>query len=192
MPVCHPFAALVYTGRPVRLAGIDAPVVVDLATLRVPRRVPVLGGHDRRRVAGATSAVTNTGKALFARGLLGGSDAAREAARRAGAGFAWGCSLGADAGEFEFVPAGKRVRANGRRLAGPVLVARDSALREVSLVERAADQRTFVALSAPLLAEVPTPAAPVSPPASLGSLGLLGGRPMAGRFGVPGGVRLEV
>jgi len=61
---------------------------------------------------------------------------------KADAGFKWQASIGANAGSIEEVKAGSSVEVNGRTYAGPVRVARNVVIREVSFVVLGADRKT--------------------------------------------------
>jgi hypothetical protein len=61
----------------------------------------------------------------------------------AGRGFSWQISMGAGLSQKpELVPAGEKTKVNGRVWAGPVLVARNAHLREISILAMGADSDT--------------------------------------------------
>lgn len=134
-----------YTGVPMKLDGFAYPVVVDLETLRVNRgSTPLLRSHDPERVAGHSTRIDVTQQRLKVDGVLSGvPQYTDDIAYTAGRGFTWQVSMGAGLSQKpEFVPAGESAKVNGRVWKGPVLVARNAVLREVSLLAMGADSDT--------------------------------------------------
>lgn len=134
-----------YTGSPMKLDGFAYPVVVDLETLRVNRQsIPVLRSHDPERIAGHTTKIDVSPQRLKMEASLSGlPQYADEVVFNAGRGFPWQVSIGAGLSQKpEFVPGGESAKVNGRVWKGPVLVARNAHLREVSLLAMGADSDT--------------------------------------------------
>lgn len=148
---------LAYTGVPMKLDGFHYPVVVDLETLKVPRqKVPILRSHDAERVAGHSDKIEVTSQRLRASGLLSGParniEDVQSTARH---GFPWQVSIGAQTTKRpEYVPPGESVKVNGRNWDGPILVARDALLRELSLLPMGADANTDAGFSAEALRDI--------------------------------------
>jgi len=147
------FSMTAYTGGAMRLAGWDHPVVVDLEGLEVAggglKGRPILKDHNRALIVGHTDAVRVEGSQLLVSGVISGAGAvAREVVESSRNGFPWQASLGAIAGQMEFVPRGKSVTVNGRSFDGPVQIARRSVLNEVSFVALGADDNTSAAVAA--------------------------------------------
>jgi len=147
------FSMVAYTGGPMMLAGWPHPVVVDLAGLQVAggglKSRPILKDHNRSLIVGHTDAVKVEGSQLLVSGVISGAGpVAREIVESSRNGFPWQASLGAVAGQMEYVPKGRKAAANGREFEGPVLIARRSTLGEVSFVALGADDNTSAAVAA--------------------------------------------
>lgn len=136
------FSMTAYTGGRLHLKGFAYPVVVDLSGMRIPKKSrPILRGHDPDRIAGHSTAVTNSGGSLKLDGVISGAnDCAREIAESADNGFPWESSIGAQATKMVFVDRGEKVSVNGRAFVGPLYVARQSVLKEISFVPMGADE----------------------------------------------------
>lgn len=142
---------LAYTGVPMKLDGFHLPVVVDLETLKVPRqKVPILRGHDADRIAGHSESIDVSAQRLKAAGVLSGMPQHTEDVRAtARHGFPWQVSIGAQTvTRPQHVPAGETAKVNGRVWHGPLLVARNAVLRELSLLPMGADGNTDAGFSA--------------------------------------------
>lgn len=146
------FSMTAYTGVPMRLEGYRHPVIVDLASAKVPRQsVPVPLGHDRERIAGHTSSIEISQQRIRATGLLSaGNEHSANIARMAKNGFPWQASIGGDAETMDFVGKGESVKCNGRNWDGPILVARGSTIKEISFVPIGADGNTSTSIAAQL------------------------------------------
>jgi hypothetical protein len=147
------FSMVAYTGGPMVLAGWPHPVVVDLAGMQVAggglKSRPILKDHNRSLIVGHTDAVKVEGSQLLVSGVISGAGpVAREIVESSRNGFPWQASLGAIAGQMEYVPKGRKSSANGREFEGPVLIARRSTLGEVSFVALGADDNTSAAVAA--------------------------------------------
>lgn len=147
------FSMVAYTGGPMVLAGWPHPVVVDLAGMQVAgggmKSRPILKDHNRSLIVGHTDAVKVEGSQLLVSGVISGAGpVAREIVESSRNGFPWQASLGAVAGQMEYVPKGRKASANGREFDGPVLIARRSTLGEVSFVALGADDNTSAAVAA--------------------------------------------
>ncbi|TXH50112.1 MAG: hypothetical protein E6Q97_21095, partial [Desulfurellales bacterium] len=143
-----------YNGGELRVKGYPFPVVVDGQGLEIPSQVrPILIDHhdDADSVLGQTDAIRldrETG-VLSASGVaLGVSDKAQRVKALAASGYEWQASIGAVTEEREIVPAGETVVVNGKRFAGPLIVARKATLREISFVPTGADHGTAARIAA--------------------------------------------
>ncbi|QDU50866.1 phage major capsid protein [Gimesia panareensis] len=138
------FSMNAYTGGLMRLAGFRLPVVVDLTGLHVPRQnQPILKDHDPEQIVGHSTQIEKINGELHVAGLVSGSGPAAEEVRTTGKnGFPWQASIGASVKRLESVPEGKTVTVNGQAFTGPILVARESELREVSFCAMGADSNT--------------------------------------------------
>ncbi|HHQ14341.1 MAG TPA: hypothetical protein ENK16_04890, partial [Chromatiales bacterium] len=126
------FSMTAYTGGAMVLAGWRYPVVVDLAGLTVGKQDrPILLDHTRDVdfVMGQTDRITIENNQLLVAGeVMGDSTKARQVIALADRGFSWQASIGARAGQVEFVRKGKTVEVNGQEFAGPINVARSATL----------------------------------------------------------------
>lgn len=148
-PKLPTFSIVGYTGAPMLVGGYYTPVIIDLAGLKVrSQEIPALHNHDFDRVVGQTTAV-KIGSDVRLEGVITGSnDYAEEVVTQAKNGFKWQASVGATVDRREFVDAGKKVTVNGREVSGPILVARESTLLEISFVPIGADTATSAAVAA--------------------------------------------
>lgn len=131
-----------YTGAPVR--GWRQPVIIDLAGIKIgDGQHPIFRQHDPNRIAGWTESITNDGKGIVIEGTLTDTtEAGREVAALADDGFRWQASIGIEYSRVEDVTAGTDVTVNGRNLAGPITIIRQSTLKESSFVPLGADGDT--------------------------------------------------
>lgn len=141
------FAMNAYTGAAMRPNGWrrSEPLILDLAGIAFPKngRIPIHRDHDTSKVVGHSESISVDG-GLQIRGLVSGANShANEVVGTSKNGFPWQSSVGAElTSEPEFVDAGKNIRVNGRIVAGPVYVARNTKLKEVSFVSLGADDST--------------------------------------------------
>lgn len=144
------FKMVGYTGSVMRLEGWYRPVVVDLEGLRIPtQHIPVRLGHDEHDGVGHTTRITVEGGKLIAEGVVSrDTPAAREVVAAARRGFPWQASIGARPDKVERVLEKHTAKVNGRSVAGPVDVVRQSTLAEISFVDLGADTKTRVAVAA--------------------------------------------
>lgn len=149
-PKLRRFSMVAYTGGPMRLAGWQHPVVVDLAGLKASRKNrPILKDHDRRSIVGHTDDIRIGEQRLEVDGVISGVGAsAQEIIATSENGFPWQASLGASADRVVFIAEGKTATANGRELSGPLFIARKATLGEVSFVALGADDDTEARLQA--------------------------------------------
>lgn len=149
-PALRRFSMTAYTGGAMALAGWPHPVVVDLAGMRVAAKSrPILKDHNRSLIVGHTDAIGVQNSQLQVTGVVSGAGpVAREIVESSLNGFPWQASLGAVAQRLEFVPKGRIARANGREFAGPLHIARESVLGEVSFVALGADDDTTARIAA--------------------------------------------
>lgn len=119
-------------------------VVIDLDTLELTAKSrPIFLEHRTWQIVGHSTEIYRDGNNLRARGIVSGrGDAAREVLETAANGFPWQASVGVSVGEFEEVKAGKKVTVNGTEFDGPIYVARNSTLKEISFVVLGADDNT--------------------------------------------------
>ena len=139
-----------YTGVPLRQPAYKYPVVVDLAGMTVdPTRTPILINHDENRIVGHTVGIQNDGKTLKLSGVLSGpSSTTADLVEMSKNNYPWQSSIGASIGQLELVGPRESVTVNGREFAGPVYIARSSALREISLTPTGVDKSTEASIAA--------------------------------------------
>jgi phage head maturation protease len=137
-----------YTGEPMNLKGFFNPVIVDLAGAQVADPITALMNHDDEQIVGQGSAtVDETG--VRATGTVMSEDAnAQKLATLSKNGFKWQASIGAAITRREFLEAGKKASVNGREVTGPMVIARESLIDEISFVRRGADSKTSAAVAA--------------------------------------------
>jgi len=144
------FTSVAYTGGPMQIDGFNYPVVVDLDGMDFtgkPR--PVLRDHDPERPVGHTTDFEVANGQLEAAGEISVvSDDAQEVAASGKNGFPWQVSIGARVITSEFIPRGSTGQANGRTFPGPVIIARTTELREISLLSLGADDNTSAKIAA--------------------------------------------
>lgn len=147
------FSMTAYTGGPMRLAGWDHPVIVELSGIEIDERShPILMDHNRGLIVGHTDqpgGVTVTDRELLVTGVAsGGNQVAEQVVNSSRNGFPWQASIGASADEVVFIPKGKETVANGRNVPGPVYVAKKTTLNEISFVALGADRNTSARVAA--------------------------------------------
>lgn len=144
------FTMLAYTGDSMRLGGWGPPVVVDLDGVEQPSvNRPIFRQHDPLRIVGHSTAVRIDADGIHIDGAISGvGDDAKEIVSLAGNGFPWQASIGAEALTREFVEPGVTVTVNGREFTGPLEIARQTRLGEISFVPLGADDSTSATVSA--------------------------------------------
>lgn len=149
-PKLRKFTMTAYTGGKMLLGGFPYPVVVDLAGLKVPaKNRPILRDHDIGRIVGHTESIDINGSSIRLAGVLSGSNGySKEVADSGDNGFPWQASIGASANRMVFVDKGESIEVNARKFTGPLYVARQATLREVSFVALGADDQTVAQMVA--------------------------------------------
>src|SRR5690606_17370106 len=148
-PRLRKFSMTAYTGGAINV-GFGRPVVIDLAGTEVPRQnIPIFAHHNPERIVGHTVKVEKTAATLKASGIISGvSDDAQQVLALNDNGFPWQASVGMSVGKLEYVEAGQAVKVNGRNFSGPVIVARQTVLNEISFVPLGADNKTSATVAA--------------------------------------------
>ena len=149
-------AGLAYTGAAIRQAWSATLLVVDLAGMTVPAKVPLMRDHNTwntdNRLGNVSAKKTERGIEIEGE-IVAGTEAAREIVRQGKLGADWQLSIGADITAAERVLEGART-VNGRTFNAPFLLATKTILREVSVVAVGADRSTNMHVAA---AFTPTP-----------------------------------
>ena len=147
---------LAYTGAAIRQAWSATLLVVDLAGMTVPAKVPLMRDHNTwntdNRLGNVSAKKTERGIEIEGE-IVAGTEAAREIVRQGKLGADWQLSIGADITAAERVLEGART-VNGRTFNAPFLLATKTILREVSVVAVGADRSTNMHVAA---AFTPTP-----------------------------------
>ena len=143
-------AGVAYTGAAIRQAWSAEPLVVDLAGMTVPAKVPLLRDHSAwdtdNRLGAVAARITPKGVEIEGE-IVAGTDAAREIVRQGKLGADWQLSIGAEIAAAERVREGTRT-VNGRSFNAPFLLATKTTLREVSVVAVGADRSTNMHVAA--------------------------------------------
>jgi hypothetical protein len=129
-------------------------IVLDLDSLTIPNENrPVLDDHDETTdgVIGQTTmlAVRKSDYTLPVAGVLYTRKARSQKILSASdGGHRWQLSVGTDNFQIEEIPAGQSVRVNQRTFQGPVCVARNAYLTDLSFVAVGGDDTTFAVIAA--------------------------------------------
>lgn len=144
------FSIAGYSGDPVQVANFSYPVVVELSGVQVSRNnLPILLDHDISRPLGVAENVRVDASGIYAAGTFTGDTGdSAHVVGHAKNGFPWQASIGAKPIRREFVEAGKSAIVNGREMRGPLIVARQSILYEISITAIGADPKTSAAIAA--------------------------------------------
>ena len=139
-----------YTGAPMYVAGFYSPVILDLAGLKAAsQEIPVLRDHDPSCIVGMTDSVKINAAGVKMTGIVTGeNDHAEEVVTQARNGFKWQASVGAGIDRREFLDSGKTAQVNGRTVAGPIVIAREATIYEISFVAIGADGATSASVAA--------------------------------------------
>lgn len=144
------FEFLGYTGEPMMLAGFYHPVIVDLAGATATDPIAALMNHDEERILGQGTAVISANDIRATGTVMSDDDNADKVLKLSKNGFKWQASIGANIVRREFLAEGKTATVNGRQVTGPLLIARESLVHEISFVRRGADSNTSAAVAASL------------------------------------------
>ena len=142
---------IAYTGKDVQLGGFYWPVVMDLSSFNVAKSVPLLWNHDPDTVVGHAESVEVLSTKVKAKGKLSGVNERVDEIKASSAnGMPWQVSVGVTSKRVEFIDSQSEVKVNGKTFAGPLYVARDNTLRELSILSLGADSDTSAKLAASL------------------------------------------
>lgn len=145
-PTCE---ILAYTGGMLRLPKLSPhPIVVDLkGVVPLKEKVSLFAEHEEaighiESLRIGPDSITATGVISFT------TERAQQVIAASKNGFPWQASIGGVPVERQFIAAGQSVNVNGRTFQGPVVVARKTLLREISLVDLGADVQTAARIAA--------------------------------------------
>lgn len=143
------FEMLAYTGVPMR--QWFGTVIVDLAGLRASGKMPILWAHNPDLPIAHAEKTSKADGALTASGVVSG-DPTDEFTRKFVAlsknGFPFQASIGAEIDKLVRLQEGKKTMVNGQEIEGPMLIARQATLREISVVVNGADPNTSSTVAA--------------------------------------------
>lgn len=143
------FDIIAYTGKAVKVASLDLPVVVDLESLKVGRNLVANLDHNREKRVGNVTNYDNDGAKLRMSGIFSAAtDARREVIESAKDGFQWEASIEVSSPSVELVRPKQQVTVNGQTFDGPLYVARKSLLQGFGFVSHGADDSTTVNIAA--------------------------------------------
>jgi hypothetical protein len=130
--------------EPMKVAGFYDPVVIDLAGATFDRQpTPVIQDHDTAKRIGHTTKQAVTSNGIMAEGVVSStSPEATSFVADAKAGFPFQVSVGAAVQEAVFVPKGQSATVNGKTFNGPLIVAKKTLIRELSVTVLGADKNT--------------------------------------------------
>jgi hypothetical protein len=141
--------------------GWPYPVVVNTATLRIPRQtLPILYGHSTRPedVLGQTDEIwVQDGQILATGRIWGSTDSSDRVLDLAAAGFQWRASIGSDSFRTRTLDPNTTETINERPMTGPLYVVEDATLHEISIVPVPADPNTATNIAMPQQPNVPDP-----------------------------------
>ena len=143
------FAIDAYTGVPMRAGGDFAqPIIVDLSGVKASKSIPVLLDHETSQIVGQGQPHIDASGIKITGTVTGDSGPSANVVTHAKNGFQWQASIGGNVGKRDFLEAGKTASVNGRQVTGPLVIAREFNLREVSFVALGADAATSAAVAA--------------------------------------------
>ena len=136
------FSMTAYTGGKMMVRW-GHPVVVDLSGLRVSAKSrPILRDHDPAQIVGHTTEISTAGSIKLKGVISAANQHAQEVQASSDNGFPWQASIGASPERVVFVDRGETIQVNGRTFSGPIYVAKQATLKEVSFVALGADDNT--------------------------------------------------
>lgn len=143
------FTGVAYTGAPMTPDGWGLPIILDLAGVKAKVKQPALRQHDHEQVVGHTESVDVDDKGINVSGVFSGekqhTDKVIVPAKN---GFPWQMSVGANPLRLEYLESGEETEVNGRVVRGPIDIARETEVFEVSFVPLGADDHTSATVSA--------------------------------------------
>jgi phage major head subunit gpT-like protein len=143
------FKMRAYTGGPMLVGYYGSPVVIDMAGLTAKAPLPILMNHDMGQIVGHADEIDAGESNLDLSGIVSGATQfSEQVVASSKNGFPWKASVGARPDKMEFVGEGITTKVNGKTFTGPLYVARQSTLGEVSFVAMAADSKTKVNVAA--------------------------------------------
>jgi hypothetical protein len=135
------FTGVAYGGGVITDHFMFDKVIFDLSTVSAPDKMPVLLDHDSEMIVGFTVSVKVGGR-IDVEGTILDDGPGRKVAALADQGFPWQMSVRIMPGTVVVLDEGMRMKVNGKDVAGPAAVFKDSLIREVSFCALGADRET--------------------------------------------------
>lgn len=144
------FTLVANTGVPMDVEGFFAPVIIDMTGNRfAKRKTPVIADHDTTKRIGHTTEQSVDPKRIIAKGVVSSTmRVAQGFVEDAKNGFPFEVSVGSEIVKAEFVEEGQTATVNGKSWKGPLIVARKSLNRELSITVLGADGNTVAKIAA--------------------------------------------
>ena len=148
------FSGNAYTGVPMNPSEYWTPIICDLAGIKISQQHrPVLRQHDHEQIVGHTNSVTvkadGKDRGIWIDGVCSGqTEHVEKVTVLAKNGFQWQLSIGANPTRTEFLEAGEETTVNGMTVKGPLIIARETDIEEISFVPLGADGNTSATVTA--------------------------------------------
>jgi hypothetical protein len=143
------FHIIAYTGGSMSVGGFHSPVVVAFEGVTMGNsEIPILLDHDSTQIIGQGTVKVDSAAIRVDGQMMGDTEEMKRVMTLAKDGFKWRASIGANVQRREFLEAGRKATVNGREMMGPMIIAREVLLQEVSFVAIPADQQTSAAVAA--------------------------------------------
>lgn len=148
------FKGNAYTGVPMNPSGYWTPIICDLAGIKISQQHrPVLRQHDHEQIVGHTNSVTvkadGKDKGIWIDGVCSGQpEHVEKVTVLAKNGFQWQLSIGANPTRTEFLESGEEAEVNEMKVTGPLIIARETDIEEISFVPLGADGNTSATVTA--------------------------------------------
>lgn len=144
------FSLVANTGQPMDLPGFMDAVIIDLNGAKFDRDpTPVIADHDTTKRIGHTTAQRINADGIHAEGVVSSSmGIAQGFVKDAKAGFPFQVSVGASIQDGSFLPEGETATVNGKQWTGPLIIARKTSIRELSVTVLGADSATAAIVAA--------------------------------------------
>lgn len=144
------FSIVANSGEPMTIAGWPYPVVIELKGVRFDRNpTPVVMDHNTGKRIGHTTYQGISRGAITAEGVVSSTSPEAVAfVADSKNGYPFQCSVGAIIEDSEEIPQGESIVVNGKTHQGPLIVARKTNIRELSVTVLGADGSTSAAITA--------------------------------------------
>lgn len=137
------FSGVAYTGDVIPGHYYWGNVIFDMSTITIPDKLPALIDHSRSQRCGyVTEFGISEDKGILVTGKLLSNEFGKSVAEESDEGFPWQMSVHIEPGSVEEVSAGTSLIVNGRSVAGPLTIFRNSTISEVSFTATGWDRNT--------------------------------------------------